>query len=408
MKVLLATYFTIPQEIGGLWPFISELKAGLEARGYEVDILGRTADGSGYTLYNKNLVIHSDELIPLVQANIEPALHSLHPATYELTRYGLELAAASFGVGHYDLIHCQDVIAGLALSRIKPANIPLVTSVHGSLPHSYAHYLKKISPAISIEECQKTDIYRYHAALEFAGLYKSQLIHTSSLWFRNRLTAQYGISLDKVETFPYGLNISTLERQQPGMIPHVTPDKKIIIFTGRIVHIKGIPYLIDALNKLKKVRNDWQCWIIGDGELGADSVKKAAKFGLHNDVLFLGKRKDIFPLLKKSDIFVLPSLQDNQPYSVMEAQVAGLPSVVTNTGGLPEMVSHGETGIVVPPANSHHLFLGIKHLLQNDKLRTSMGEQAKRTGLVQWSFHTMIDKTIHMYKKLLSSTPPNF
>ncbi|MFC0189215.1 glycosyltransferase family 4 protein [Fictibacillus aquaticus] len=405
MKVLLATYFTIPQEIGGLWPFISELKNGLETRGFEVDILGRTADGSGYTLYNKNLVLHSDELIPLVQGNLAPALNFLPPANYELARYGLELAAASFGLKRYDVIHCQDVIAGLSLSRIKPAHVPLITSVHGSLPHSYIHYLKNNIPSITLEDCQKTATYRYHAALEFAGLQKSCLIHTSSMWFRNRLTSQYGISQDKVETFPYGLNISTLERQQPGMIPHVTPHKKIIIFTGRIVHIKGIPYLIDALHKLKKVRNDWQCWIIGDGELGADSVKKTAKYGLHNDVLFLGKRNDIFPLLKKSDIFVLPSLQDNQPYSVMEAQVAGLPSVVTNTGGLPEMVRHGETGIVVPSANSHSLFLGIKQLLQNDTLRTSMGEQAKRTGLVQWSFHTMIDKTIHMYEKLLYSSP---
>ncbi|MFC7371708.1 glycosyltransferase family 4 protein [Fictibacillus iocasae] len=400
MKILLATFFTIPQEIGGFWPFISELKTGLIQEGFSVDILGRTADGLGYTLYCQNKIIRSVELLPLVKKQLLQSLNQLPPENYEIQRYGLELAAAAFDLSQYDLIHCQDVIAGHALSRVKLASTPLITSVHGSLPLASMHLLKQGNSQLSSKECEETAIYRYNMALEFAGLQESNLIHTSSIWFRKQLKERYNIPHEKMVTIPYGLRIDSHIKEEVSSLKR-NPDKKIIIYTGRLTAIKGISYLIHALFELKKTRSDWECWVIGDGERKEEYISKARELDLLDQIKFFGKRNDVFSLLKKSDIFVLPSLQDNQPYSLMEAQFAGLSSVVTKTGGLPEMVRHGINGLLVNPASHQELFYAMQQLLEQDNLRSFLGNQAKKSAENTWCFQKMIKKIITMYKMVV-------
>lgn len=133
-------------------------------------------------------------------------------------------------------------------------------------------------------------------------------------------------------------------------------------------------------------------------ELEAQTVQAS----LQNEVFFLGEQQNVPGLLSQSDIFVHTCIHDNQPFSVMEAQMAGLPSVVSSAGGLPEMVTHGHTGLIVPVndavSTAHHLNL----LLADDDYRLYLGQNARSFAQQHWSMDQMIDRILNIYYSALA------
>ncbi|PQP85676.1 glycosyltransferase family 4 protein, partial [Paenibacillus sp. AR247] len=122
---------------------------------------------------------------------------------------------------------------------------------------------------------------------------------------------------------------------------------------------------------------------------------------LSNDVLFLGERHDIPALLMQSDIFVHSCIQDNQPFSVMEAQIAGLPACVSNAGGLPEMVEHGRTGLVSPIKDPVSLTQHLHQLLEDERLRKQLGRNASAWGEEHWSLDRMVGRLLELYRQVI-------
>ncbi|WP_245233288.1 glycosyltransferase family 4 protein [Paenibacillus maysiensis] len=178
--------------------------------------------------------------------------------------------------------------------------------------------------------------------------------------------------------------------------------KKVIICPSRLVYIKGLHYLISALGLLKARRTDWVCWIVGEGDKREELQTQAEELGLVEEVVFLGHREDVPALLQLADIFVHPSIQDNQPFSVMEAQVSGLPAVVSNAGGLPEMVEHERTGLVSLVGDVEALAAHLQHLLAQDDVRMAMGNRAKTWGTAHWSLDVMITRLVGIYGQALN------
>jgi glycosyltransferase involved in cell wall biosynthesis len=132
---------------------------------------------------------------------------------------------------------------------------------------------------------------------------------------------------------------------------------------GRLDYVKGIHHLIDALELLKSDRNDWECWILGEERLKSELQAQSRRLSLTNDVKFLGLTDKVKPFLSQADIFVFSGLQDTQPHSVMEAQLRGVPVIVSDAAGLPEMVINGDNGLIAEAGNSTQLYLHIKYLL---------------------------------------------
>ncbi|MDP9579603.1 UNVERIFIED_ORG: glycosyltransferase involved in cell wall biosynthesis [Bacillus sp. 1751] len=93
---------------------------------------------------------------------------------------------------------------------------------------------------------------------------------------------------------------------------------------------------------------------------------------LSNHIRFLGVSNDVAHFLREADIFVHPSIHDTQPYSVMETQLSGLPVLVSNTAGLPEMVEVDRNGLVSSVGNIHEIYGQLRYLLKNDILRKQL------------------------------------
>lgn len=409
MKILLATYWLIPH-VGGVWAFMEQIRNRLTAMGHEVDLFGNSPDYSCFHIYNKGLSLEKRHLLPILEAKLSsaqtPSLHT-QPIIwqYEYDRYCMELAAAYFGLEQYDVIHTHDIFSARALSRVKPKHVPLVSHIHGSVAGElFTHF--RLHPELGIKE--NSSPYNYFQAMEHYGASGSDLTITANQWQRNMLIQQFKVPAHQVTVFPYGLDQGPFwAKYAAGTEVRRPPGKKVIIFPARLVFVKGINILIDALAMLKNVRQDWVCWIVGDGKDRGELEQQVLRHGLIQEVAFLGQRNDIPALLGQSDLFVHSCIQDNQPFSVMEAQLAGVPVLVSSAGGLPEMVEHGVTGLISPAGDPGTLYYQLDLLLANDAYRISIGQQAQKWAQQQWSLDLMMERLMNVYQGVIANKHRN-
>ena len=165
--------------------------------------------------------------------------------------------------------------------------------------------------------------------------------------------------------------------------------------------IKGLNYLVKALARLPACGQQIRLFIAGHGDLLQPLRRLAAKLGVASTVVFLGFRDDIPQVLQAMDAFALVSLSEGLPNALLEATAAGLPAIVTSVGGMPDVVSDGETGYVVPSANVPALQAGLVRLAGLDPAaRLAMGEAGRRRTLERFSVSYAARRYAELYTQL--------
>ncbi len=143
--------------------------------------------------------------------------------------------------------------------------------------------------------------------------------------------------------------------------------------------------------------------LAGDGHLGAQMEAQARGLGVLDKVYFLGRRDDVPEILGSSDVFALASLWEGNPLSVMEAMAAGLPSVVTAVGGVPELVAHEKQGLLVPPGDAAALSAALMRLAGDPAMRRAIGTAAAKRAQAEFDDQNMVDAYESLYDELLSA-----
>ncbi|MED1741307.1 glycosyltransferase family 4 protein [Bacillus swezeyi] len=396
MKILLATYWNIPH-VGGVWTYMVQLKEKLESLGHEVDLLGFGDDNSIVHIVNENRSIETDQLLPLVNTIMKgiPEIQVNQLVNYtEIQRCVYELAAAYLGLEKYDLIHAQDVISSTSLKRVLPKNTALVTTLHGNVAYEIRDQLKTIHKSSTPHMARA-----YFDHLEQKGATSADTTIVANNWLKNILTGEFSVPERQVRVMQYGYDIEGFIKRMNTKTAEVPQtDKKVILFTGRLIENKGVHHLLSALGQLKNTRNDWVCWIVGEGEKLAGLRILSDQLGLSDDVVFLKNRDDVPYLLSLADMYVLPSLLDNQPLSVIEAQIAGVPVIVSDAGGLPEMVNHEVTGLIAPKGDENALAHLLGRLLEDDDYRTTLGANASEFAKKHWDMDQAVRNVLDVYQ----------
>ena len=128
--------------------------------------------------------------------------------------------------------------------------------------------------------------------------------------------------------------------------------------------------------------------------------------GIADNVRFLGWRSDVNKIMGCFDIFVLPSMNEGMGRVLVEAMAAGLPIVASRVGGIPDLVKHGENGLLVPPADAGALEQAISDLLSDKAKRKRMGEAGKKMCR-PYSAEAMVEQIDDLYKNLLKKYSNN-
>lgn len=399
MKILLATHWLIPH-VGGVWNFMEQLKNRLEQLGHEVDLLGNSPDYKKIHIVNRGKELAKEALLPMLESKLNsqtaPGLNQHYAIRhYELERYCMELAAAYFGLQQYDIIHTQDSFSTRSLGRVKPGRTPLVSHVHGSVAREMMDHFRN-NPSKGVDE--RSPAWRYFPALEYHAAMSSDLTIAANHWSKNILMTDCGVPDHRITVFQYGLDAAAFQAKYNAGTPlRRPPGKKVIICPARLVYVKGVHVLLDSLAVLKQMRSDWVCWIVGDGGMRGQLEEQTVRASLQHDVFFLGEHNNVPGLLAQADIFAHTCIQDNQPFSVMEAQMAGLPSVVSTAGGLPEMVTHGYTGLIAPVGDAVSTAKQLSLLLEREDYRKFLGQNAKAFAQDHWSMDLMVQRTLNVY-----------
>lgn len=172
----------------------------------------------------------------------------------------------------------------------------------------------------------------------------------------------------------------------------------IVLTIARLDAQKGIAHLLDAAAAVPEA----SFAIAGDGPDRGELHARAAALGLGERVRFLGHRRDVPALLAAADLFVLPSLYEGLPLSVLEAMAAGVPVVATAIGGTDEVVCDGETGTLVPPGDPQALAAAIRRTLADRDAAIHLAARARSFVEQEYSVETMVASVSRLYEQLLA------
>jgi glycosyltransferase involved in cell wall biosynthesis len=142
--------------------------------------------------------------------------------------------------------------------------------------------------------------------------------------------------------------------------------------------------------------------IAGSGPEAEALAAQTRSLGIASQVSFLGWRQDLPLLFDRWSLLLQPSLYEGFPLSVLEAMGSGLPVVASRVGGIPEMVTHGSDGLLVPPADATALADAIQLLLADDELRRSMGDAARERVRTCFSEASFVSSVSQLYDGLLT------
>ena len=168
-----------------------------------------------------------------------------------------------------------------------------------------------------------------------------------------------------------------------------------------LVPHKGQRYLIDAAPLVIREIPDARFVIVGQGELESALQKQIRNQRLERKVILAGFRPDVLSLHKGFDVFVMSSVTEGLGTSLLDAMASARPVVATRTGGIPEVVEEGETGLLVPPRNPQALAHAIVRLLRDEPLRQRMAAAGLARVSAHFSADRMVQQTLDVYARLV-------
>ncbi len=207
----------------------------------------------------------------------------------------------------------------------------------------------------------------------------------NSAFLKRQLLSRFPeIHPDRVEVLHNGVDTATLDpalhtrRTEMRQALGVAEGGVLMTAVGRLTAVKNYPMLLRAAAEVFQSLPDAVLAVVGEGEAQSSLETFARDLGVENRVRFTGFRKDVTALLHASDLFVHTSLMEGCPNAVLEAMAMGKPVVATEVGGVPELVLHGETGLLVPSGDEAALARALEGLLETPAVRRRMGEAGRR------------------------------
>lgn len=195
---------------------------------------------------------------------------------------------------------------------------------------------------------------------------------------------------DRMRLIRNGIEIERFRAKRDGI-----HDPMTIVAAGRLSKEKGFDVLLKALHLLSKKKRDFRCRLAGDGPEKTALLELRERLGLVDMIDFQGYVRDIAPLMKQGDLFVIPSHHEGLPLSLLEAMASGLPVIASAVGGIPDLLTP-DKGWVVPPGNPEALADAIETAFNNPDKALEMGQRGSVEVLNAYD----IKKTAREYEDL--------
>ena len=211
---------------------------------------------------------------------------------------------------------------------------------------------------------------------------------------------------DRFQVVPLGLDLAGFAdpgegcREATRAELGVEDDEVLCTFVGRVVPIKRLDLLLEAIAEARGHDRRIRLLVVGDGEQRPQLERLAERLGIGSAVRFAGYRAELAPIWAASDIAMLSSANEGTPVSLIEAAAAGIPAVATDVGGVRETLAR-DASIVVPPASRSELAGAILALAQDPDRRESAGRHARRHAPANFGAERLLGDIDGIYRGLL-------
>ncbi|HEX3154892.1 MAG TPA: glycosyltransferase family 4 protein [Candidatus Angelobacter sp.] len=211
-----------------------------------------------------------------------------------------------------------------------------------------------------------------------------------------------GVSAKKVRTISNGIDVQAFERVRP--LPALTFDgNKVVGMVARLDLQKGFEYLLRAARDLCVAFPALKVVMVGDGPDRKVIEEMIQRFGLMSNVILVGQHSDMPRIYAAIDIFVLPSLNEGLPMTILEAMAASRPVIATRVGAVPSVIRDGETGLLVDPGDIHGLRSAIARLLSQPDVCRRIGAAGHNWVSRNYTAEAMALKYCQMYDEVLGA-----
>ncbi len=375
--------------------FIYHLARHLAKIGMEIDIIAPHDDGYPYREQWDNITIHRFQYAyPPQSQNLCYRSGMLSNMTKDrvLTRMQIPMFFMSQAIELAKRIHRKkpDIIHAhwslpqglIGVSAQKIFGIPCVVSVHGSDVFGLNHPIARHINAFVLK----------HAAGCTAN-------STATRNRANILSQRHDIAV-----IPMGIDTrlfckspdTETIRQEYGIV-----GKKIMLSVGRLIEIKGLNYLVNAMNHVLRKEQDAVLILIGSGPEKNRLICLAQQLGIEGHIRFIDAmpQEKLVKFYSLADVFVMPSVvSEGLGLVLLEASSCGATLIGTDIGGIRDIIRHEHTGLLVPPKDSETLASAILRVLQNKSFGEKLASNAKNMVKEQFSWKAIAEKFAAMYR----------
>jgi len=302
-----------------------------------------------------------------------------------------------------DLVHSNAAHMPDLLVDPRGLGVPIVTTIHTTLEGQLASV--KDAPLSDLEFSEKMTRLMAPILLALEGHYYRHRHHfiTVSHIGKKTVSREKRIPAERIRVIYNGVDASRFSPSNRKMAEALLPDVSDVdavkvLYLSRLIGKKGIYVLLRAIPRVLK-RVDAHFIFAGPG-LKPDFEGHGIPRGSYSYLGYISEEQKR-ALHALADVFVLPSFYENFPISILEAMASGTPPVSTPVGGIPEMITPGYNGVLVPQRDAASLADALVRLIESDTLRRKMGRNARDTVLEKFTWRKTADSTLEYYREIL-------
>lgn len=398
MKVLMLSWEYTPHIVGGLGKHVVEIVPELIADGVEIHLVVPKLGGGEFTeplpLPDGSLAQNGSRIyrVDPSDPNDDFFAKTWHD-NIQVEGFCKQLVQQE---GGFDMIHNHDWLSSFAAIAVKyDFHLPLLTTIHATeMGRNHGQLYGGLQRAIHQAEWRLT--------------YESWRVIACSYYMAWEVETYFGVPPHKVDVIPNGvdprrfdaLNGLDLSAFRAGF---AQPDQPIVYYVGRMVPEKGLSVLIDAVPYVLQAWPGVKFVVAGGGGYANELRAKADALGVADNIIFPGRISDEVRdgLFKVANAAVFPSLYEPFGIVALEAMAAGTPVVVSDVGGLSEVVDLHETGIKVNPDDPQSLAWGILHTLQHPDWSAERARNANHLVRAEYNWARIADMTTQVYRRVV-------
>ena len=364
MKILMLTWEYPPRVVGGIARVVYDISRTLLKDGHDVTVVTYREGDTPYFEDDKGVKVYRVDNYMINPNNFIDWIMQLN---FNMVAKVNEIMKEQ---GEFDVIHAHDWLVAYAAKTLKNSyNIPIVSTIHATEAgrNSGIH-----------DETQ-----RYINDTEWMLTYESAEVIVNSNYMKNELQRLFGLPYEKINVIPNGVNLN--------------------LFNGILVYEKGIQHLISAMPKILEGYHDAKLVICGKGGMQDELQEQVNAMGIGNKVYFAGymKGKDVQKMYKAADIAVFPSTYEPFGIVALEAMLSENPIVVSDIGGLNEIVEHRVNGMKAYCGNPNSIADSILELLYDHKLCADITRKAKNKVRNEYNWSKIAQDTHFTYQKAI-------